>query len=89
LSFKQLDFKVKGISGAASFVERAPFLVEFEELGRFMVGETVGLAKGEEVVGSRYPAVVRKSPNLWTRKDYLFLYDSSKLAKSKKIIREQ
>lgn len=42
-----------------------------------MVQETVDLAKGGLVIGSKYKAVNRKFPGVWVKNNYLFLYDSS------------
>lgn len=56
------------------------YKIEYPELAEFMVSETMALAKGGKVIGSDYKmdrAVYRKSPKVWVKQDYLFMYDSN------------
>jgi hypothetical protein len=86
LGSKYLDFILNSISGAPLFKESGNFKIEYKELAEFMVAETMGLAKGNPVIGSGYKAVSRKFPGLWVKNNYLFLYDSS--AKPKGIYKQ-
>ena len=72
---RNFDFTLTSISGVPSFVEKAPFIVEFTELAQFMVSETILLAKGGTVLGTGFEAEQRKSPNVMVRDKYMFVYD--------------
>lgn len=72
-----INFEISSISGQPIYIQHSPYLIKNMELANFMVMQTLNMVTNNLVIGSGFKTMIRKSPQLVVRSEYLFLYDKA------------
>ena len=79
-----MRFTIHSITGTPKFEEIEGYKIENQDFAKFLVTETLNVAKGAQTFGTGYKTNQREHPYLIVEKDYLFMYDPSYIPHSSK-----